>query len=328
MRGTWLVFGLVAGVLAVTAAFWLNNGSKTMGAPLRIGTNPWPGYEFLHLAEKKGFFAEENVAIKLVRFSSLEDTYHAFESGQVDGMTTTLIELLQTHENGKPAQAVLMTDFSNGSDVVIARKEIKNVADLKGKTIAIEPASLSVFIIARALEKSGLSLDDVKIVGMNPTNMSAAILSGKVDALHAYPPVSTEILKHADKTARIFDSAQIPGEIVDILSFSPDIVAQRMDDMQAIRRAWDKTLAYAQAHPEESNKIMAEVEGISPEEFQEALNGIKTLNLAEQRPLMARGGVCSKTLVHVAEILHKSGYLKDPSPHPDNFLVSIEDSQP
>ncbi|MFH1157519.1 MAG: ABC transporter substrate-binding protein [Pseudomonadota bacterium] len=326
-HGYWRLAGLVVCFLAGIAALWLN-GTRTKDMPLRIGTNPWPGYEFFHLAEKKGFFKEEGVDVELVRFSSLEDTLHAFQRRQVDGMTSTLIELLLAYEAGEPAKIVLMIDFSNGTDVVIARKGIDGVSGLRGKKIAVESASLGVFIIARALEKNGLSLSDADIIGMNPANMEKALLSGEVDALHAYPPVSTNILKHKDKVAQIFDSSQIPQEVMDVLSFSPEVVEHKMEDMRAIRRAWGKTLVWAQEHPEEANRIMANVEGVSPEDFADALKGVRMLSLSGQRHFMEKTGICSKNILHVATILHKEGHLREPSPNPDLFLADMEESSP
>jgi NitT/TauT family transport system substrate-binding protein len=327
MHKRW-ISGFIICALAAFVLFWFGWGKETEQTPLRIGTNPWPGYEFIHLADKKGFFKEEGVNVKLVRFSALEDARRAFERGQVDGMASTLIELLQAHEHGMAGKILLMTDFSNGSDVIIARKGINRPADLKGKKMGAESASLGVFVVARALDKAGLSLDSIKLVSMGPLNMEKALLSGEVDALHTYPPYSTNILKHKDAVTKIFDSTQIPGEIVDIVSFSPDTIDHRMKDLIAIRRAWDKTVVYARQHPEESNKIMAEVEGISAEEFADALSGVKVLSLAEQQPLMTRGGTVDKTLKQVAEILHKGGHLQNAAVQPDDYLLRAEDASP
>lgn len=328
MDKKWRVFVLPACILAVAAMFWFNLGKEAPQDPIRIATSPWPGYEFVHLADRKGFFKEEGVSVRLIRFSVLEDARRAFERGQVDGMTSTLIELLQAHEHGNAGKVVLIADFSNGADVVIARKGINSPADLKGKKLGAESASLGVFVLARALNKAGLSLDDVKLMDMGPLNIEKALLSGEIDALHTYPPYSTDILKHKDAVTKIFDSTQIPGEVVDIVSFSPDIIAHRMKDIIALRRAWDKAVAYARQHPKEANKIMAEVEGIRPQEFADALSGAKILSLAEQRPLMAHGGIVEKALALVADVLHKGGHLQNASIQPDDYILHTEEGSP
>ncbi len=319
-----VVLGMGAIVL-IAAGWFQREEAQAEHTSIRIGTDPWPGYEYLHLADRKGFFKEENVPIQLIRFSSLEDARRAYEHHQVDGMATTVIEVLQAHEHGAPAKVAIVTDFSNGADVIIARKGIASVAGLKGKKVGIEPATLSGFILARALNKVGLSLEDVKTEGLSPLNMEAALLSGKVDAVHAYPPISLAILKHTGEVTKIFDSSQIPEEIVDIVSINPDIVANRPEDIKALQRAWDKAHAYAAAHPEEANMIMAGYEDISAEEFTEALRGIKVLSFSEQEALM-KGSSLRQTIAQVGDVLRKEGELKE-AVDPGIFLIGAEGTQ-
>ncbi len=327
MRG-WKIVFVVGGVLVVAWAALFLNQKPEERTPIRIGTNPWPGYEFLHLADQKSFFREEGANIQLVRFDTLEDTRRAFERGQIDGMTVTMIELLQANEDGSPSRVAAFTDFSNGPDVILARGGIKSVADLKGRTVGIEPSSLSVFIIARALEKAGLSLDDVKIRGVNPTNMEEAMKSGEVDAVHTYPPLSLEMQKRIPGLTKIFDSSQIPGEILAVIAFNPDIVAHRKEDLRAMRRAWDKTLAYADAHPDEANTIMAKMENISPQEFAQARSEIKLLPISEQNKIMAPGGSFEQTLTKVQALLHKQGQIKQDHINAGDYLVRLDGEHP
>lgn len=315
------ILGLGVVTLIIGSAIWLASGESKV-TPIRLGTSPWPGYEFLHLADRKGFFKEMGVPVQLVRFNSLEDMRRAYERHQVDGFAATLIELLQAYEHGAPAKIIIITDFSNGADVILARKEIGNVASLKNRKVGVEPATLGAFIIARALNKVGLTLEDVKMEGLNSINMESALLAGTVDAVHVYPPISLTIAKHEDQVRKIFDSSEIPGEIVDIVSLTPEIVANRRKEVQGLRQAWDKAIAYAAANPEESNQIMAGYEGISPQEFAEALKGLKILSLAEQESLIHNGKL-EQTIEHVAEVLQKEGELKE-SVSPAIFIMDRE----
>jgi ABC-type nitrate/sulfonate/bicarbonate transport system substrate-binding protein len=57
--------------------------------PLRLGLNAWPGYEFLHLAEVRGFYKQRGVDVQLVEFGSLSDARLALERDQVDGLQAT-----------------------------------------------------------------------------------------------------------------------------------------------------------------------------------------------------------------------------------------------
>ncbi|MGH8187799.1 MAG: ABC transporter substrate-binding protein, partial [Steroidobacteraceae bacterium] len=46
--------------------------------PLRIALIRWPPFEYMHLAQEKGFFAEEGVEVRLIEFVAVNDTQRAF----------------------------------------------------------------------------------------------------------------------------------------------------------------------------------------------------------------------------------------------------------
>lgn len=185
----------VAAFLAsVAAAAFLCSCGGADVEPLRIGINPWPGYEYLYLAQEKGFFADEGASIQLLEFSSLGDTRRAFEREQIDGMTCTLIELLQARDQSRRSpQAILATDFSHGTDVILARRPVADIRGLRGEKVGAEVASLGMYMLARALELSEMRLEDVTVVPMDQTSMPAALAQGAVDAVVTYPPSSVEI---------------------------------------------------------------------------------------------------------------------------------------
>ncbi|MBI1854182.1 MAG: ABC transporter substrate-binding protein, partial [Planctomycetes bacterium] len=204
--------------------------------PLRLGINSWPGYEVMYLAQEKGLFAAEGVNVRLVEYSSLGDTRRAFERGSVDGMLCTTVELLQARERStRRPVAILMTDFSNGSDVILAREAVSSVADLRGKRVGVEVAALGPFLLSRALERAGLELADVSLVPMDQTDMPRAITEGRVDAVVAYPPASTETLR-GGAIRTLFTSAEIPAEVVDVVVLDAAILERRALDAEAIVR--------------------------------------------------------------------------------------------
>jgi len=132
----WWGLGAVALVLAliVASTFNLLGGPRDDGKPARLAINPWPGYELLYLAEQKGFFKEEGLNVVLKQFSSLEDVRNAFENGTVDGICSTLVEMIQAKANkGKLAQVALVADFSSGADEIQALREVADVKALKGR---------------------------------------------------------------------------------------------------------------------------------------------------------------------------------------------------
>jgi len=285
---------------------WLNPlDDKKPLPPIRISISPNTGFELLHLAEIKGFFKEEAVSVKLIRLSVLEDARRSYVRGQVDGMTGSLAEMIKSRENGRESRILFVIDFSNGADVIIARKGINSLSEFKGKRIAVEPESFGLNIINTAIEKAGLGYNDINLKGMSQLNIPQAMLTGEIDAAHTYAPYLAPILKNNPNVSVLIDSSQTKGEIINILALDPKIIEQRPEDMKAIKRAWDRALAYAQAHPKEAHLLMSEIENISQQDFASNLKKSRMFNSSETDNLLKPNGVVEKSLIKVYSILHR-----------------------
>lgn len=309
LLGVWLTTGLLTGC------------SGQPEAPIRLATNPWPGFDFLHLAADKGFFAAEGVSVRLVEFMSLGDARRAFERGQVDGFAGTLSELLLARENSRRRPRIFfVTDYSNGADVLVARKSLASVADLRGRRIGVEPATMDLIVLMRALATAQLTLQDVQLVPLATQEKPAVFARGEVDAVTAYPPTSVAILGGGQAHV-LFDSSQIPGEIVDILAADEEHLARRPQAFARLLRAFERARRFADDHPDEAHALMADHERISVADFRSDLGKIMLFPLAEQAPFFAPGSVLLTALRHTDQSLRELGLLKGPPPD-DTVLTS------
>ncbi len=308
-----LLVGLFASVL--WAAF------RPMNRPLHLAINPWPGYEFAPLAEAMGFFADEGVEVHLVEMASLSDSRRAFELGQVDGFFGTPVEWLVAEQHSdRRGTAVLVTDASEGADVILARAPIGSVADLRGKRVGLERGSLHVLILAEALGALGLDLGDVEIVHIPALDATRAFRAGEVDAVVSYPPFSLEVLAGGDAET-IFSTSEIPGRVIDLLVFESAIVEARREDIARIRSAYFRAQRFAADHPDRALPIMAARHRLSVEEFTDALEGIRLLGEAEQDAYLGtpwggkglRGGTLERIMTATRAALVETGELSGPA---------------
>lgn len=246
-------------------------------APLRVALNPWPGYEALFLADSQGYYAAEGVEVRLVEFASLSDARRAFERGQVDGIATSMVEVLQAREvPSQDATIVRVFDYSSGGDQIIAHAPCPTVWSLRGQKVGVEFASLGVFVLARALERAGLTLRDVTLVSGDQLTLKQRFAEGALGAIVTYPPTSVGALQLPGAKV-IFSSKEIPGEVIDVLAFERKVLDQRAEDVRRLLRAYDRASEFAQRQPEIAIPIMAARERLSPAEFAAALNGEVTL---------------------------------------------------
>jgi NitT/TauT family transport system substrate-binding protein len=225
--------------------------------PLAVGISAFPPFELATLARESGYFRDAGLDARLVEFQDLSDAQRAFEQGKLDGLATTLVEVLVTRNAGaRDLRVMRAISVSEGADVILAPREIRAVADLRGRKVAVEIASLSHFMLARALQRAGIALSDVTPVSMAQHAMPAALLSGEVSAIVTYPPVAT-LLRADPRWHVLFSSRAIPDEVVDVYAFDAQAIARRPHDIQAFFQALDRAFHRFAAEPQDSCRIMA-----------------------------------------------------------------------
>ena len=221
---------------------------------LRIGSNVWPGNEPLYLARENGYFDPQK--IHLVEYSSASQVIQSFRNGLIDAAALTLDETLLLLERGEELTIVLVMDISDGGDVIIARKDIASMAELRGRHVAVENTALGAYVLERAMDIAKLDKNTVNIVELDVNEHEKAFLQGEVDALVTFEPVRSKLLAVGGHI--LFDSKQIPGEIVDVLVVKNDYLRRYPKSIQHLRQGWYLSLDAIKNQPRESAKILGQ----------------------------------------------------------------------
>ncbi len=150
-------------------------------APLRIGTNLWPGYEPLYLADQLGKLDHERV--RLVEYSSASRVMNGYRAQAIDAACLTLDEVMQLAQDKVDMRLVLVMDFSQGGDVVIGNAKFKTIKKLKGQRVGVENTALGAYMLKRALESVGLDHNDVSVISLPVDQHERAFRAGEVDAV-------------------------------------------------------------------------------------------------------------------------------------------------
>lgn len=138
--------------------------------------------------------AQKNPNIELVKFGSWPELTDALNAGQVDG-AVVLIELaMKSKQEGAKIKAVSLA-HKDGNVIVVA-KDINSVADLKGKTFAIPHRQSSHNILLHeALKRGGLTVDEIVIRELAPTEMPSALASGQISGFCVAEPFGAMAVK-------------------------------------------------------------------------------------------------------------------------------------
>ncbi len=277
----------VAPVLfGLTAVLSLNAQAKE---PLKIGYSDWPGWVAWEVAIEKQWFKEAGVDVKFEWFDYLA-SMDAYAAGQLDAVAMTNGDMLVTGSSGAKSVAIIINDFSNGNDMIVAKPGITKVEQLKGKKIGVEIGFVGHLLLLNALEKVGLKESDVTLINV-PTNETAQVLaSGDVDAIVAWQPNSGQALEQVAGSTAIYSSADEPGLIYDVLAVSPSSLASRKDEWKKVAQVWYKTVDYINDPKTQPDalKIMSARVGLKPAQYAPLLKGTKLVSLDEAKTIFKK----------------------------------------
>ncbi|MEM7011090.1 MAG: ABC transporter substrate-binding protein [Verrucomicrobiota bacterium] len=250
--------------------------------PLKIGYSDWPGWVAWEIAINKKWFEEEGVEVEFLWFDYVA-SMDAYVAGQVDAVCMTNGDALVTGATGKPSVGIIINDYSNGNDMLVAAPGIDSVKDLKGKKVGVEEGFVGHLLLLKALESAGLTADDVEIVN-TPTNETPQVLkSGAVSAICAWQPNSGQALKAVDGSKAIFTSADAPGIIYDLLSVDAQSLTKRKNDWAKVVKVWYRIVDYLKDEDniDDALEILAGRVEVKPEEYEPFFQGTYILSVEE-----------------------------------------------
>lgn len=252
--------------------------------PLRLGINVWPGNEILFLADDLGYY--KNTPIQLVTYSSNSELTRAYRNGEIEAVSLTLDQALLLAETTTNFRIVLVQDFSNGGDAIVAQPEIKNLRELKSRRVGVESTTLEVFILRRALGLAGMSPKDVQIISLLGAEDELPFKQGSIDAVVTYEPSLSNLL--ATGANLLFDSRQIPNEIIDTVVIRNSVLTQQPAVAQALIDGWFHALDYLHKHPQDAARRIAPHERVTPEQFLKSLNSIRIPDVEENQQILGK----------------------------------------
>lgn len=134
-------------------------------------------------AQTKGFFEAEGLEVELIEPADPAMPPKLVAAGQGD-IAISYQPTLHAHiEEGLPVAWIgTLVETPLNSLIVLKDGPIKEIADLKGKTIGFSVSGFEDAMLGQMLRSVGLSMDDVELINVNFA-LSPALMSGQVDAV-------------------------------------------------------------------------------------------------------------------------------------------------
>ncbi|MHA3885659.1 ABC transporter substrate-binding protein [Stutzerimonas degradans] len=284
-------------------------GCQPNTEPTRVGSNRWLGYGPLYLADDLRW--TESAGVRLVEYPTTTGVLRGFRNGMLDAALLTLDEvlLLQDRAPELDLEIVLVANVSAGADALFARAPIASLDALKGQRIGVENTALGAFFLERLLDQAQLSIDDVTVVSLPVHEHVEAFREGKVDAVITFASEGPALERHGAR--RLFDSRQLPGEIVDVLVVDRRHVStERRLQLKAL---WLTSLRTWQENRAETDPRLQARLGLSAEAMQVTLAGVVMGDAALNRQWLDSGQLL-RSVQHLSDYLSERGLLANPRP--------------
>lgn len=258
--------------------------------PIMIGYSDWPGWVAWQVAIEKGWLKEAGVNADFKWFD-YSASLSAFAANQLDAVFVTNGDNLVTGSGGSKGVMIMATDYSAGNDVIIAKKGIETVADLKGKTVATEKGLVDHLLLYTALNDANINLKDVQLVNTMTNELPQVLSTPDIDAIAVWQPVANQALKGVAGSKIIYSSKDKPGLIYDTLTVNPAHLAANKEDWKKIIQVWDKTVKYINdpATREEAAGIMSKRVGLDAKTYMQFINGTHLLDLEANKKVFTKG---------------------------------------
>ena len=268
---------LMAGALLVTSCSQ-SPGDKpaprhefNIGWSIYAGWMPWPYAQQAGIVKK--WEDKYGIKIHIVQVNDYVESVNQYTAGKFDGVTVANMDALTIPAaGGKDTSAIIVGDYSNGNDGILL-KGADQLSAIKGKQVYLVELSVSHYLLARGLESAGLKSTDVKTVNTSDADIVGAFGSPDVKAAVAWNP-QLSVMKAQPGAKQVFSSADIPGEILDLLVVDTATLKANPNLGKALAGIWYETTALMNrkdAKGKEARAAMAKLAGSTPEAFDSQL---------------------------------------------------------
>mgnify|MGYP002402866614 CR=1 FL=1 len=135
-------------------------------------------------------FEKDGTAIRWVQSAGSNKALEFLNAGSIDFGSTAGAAALIAKVNGNPIRSIYVYSRPEWTALVTGKdSQIKSVADLKGKSVAVTRGTDPHIFLVRALDEAGLTDKDVRFVLLQHADGRAALSRGDVDAWAGLDPM-------------------------------------------------------------------------------------------------------------------------------------------
>lgn len=306
-----------------TGAFAQEKTEFKVAWSIYVGWMPWGYLEESGIMDK--WADKYGIDVEIVQINDYIESINQYTAGQFDGVSATNMDTLSIPSGGGvDTTALIVGDYSNGNDAVILKGD-GDLASLKDMPVNLVELSVSHYLLARGLDSVGLAESDLGgVINTSDADMIAAFATEDVQAVVTWNPLVSSILEDP-KATKLFDSSDIPGEIIDLMVVNTETLEANPDFGKAMAGAWYEVMGLMAAGDEEVLTAMAEASGTDLAGYNAQLASTEMFYDPADAVTFTSSAELPKTMVSVAEFLFDKGILGEGAPSADFVGVAYPD---
>jgi NitT/TauT family transport system substrate-binding protein len=288
-----------------------------------VGWMPWGYLEDSGIMDK--WADKYGINVEIVQINDYIESINQYTAGQFDGVSATNMDTLSIPSGGGvDTTALIVGDYSNGNDAVILKGD-GDLASLAGKPVNLVELSVSHYLLARGLDSVGLSEADLDgVINTSDADMIAAFATDDVEAVVTWNPLVSSILEDPNAT-KLFDSSDIPGEIIDLMVVNTETLEANPDFGKAMVGAWYEVMGLMASGDEAALTAMAEASGTDLAGYKAQLDSTEMFYDPAAAVAFTQSAELPATMVSVAVFLFDKGILGEGAPSADFVGVEYPD---
>lgn len=197
---------LASAIAAVALLAGVGLADRLRAEEITLGTTGSSSDGPFFVADKKGYFADEGLNVKIIRFDSAAKMIPSLGTGELDvGSGATSSGLYNAAKRGVTIKIVAdkaRNAKGYGFQSILVRKDlvdsgkVKSLKDFKGLKVALSAMGNSESaLLDIALRQGGLSIADIEPVYLGFPQHLAAFQNGAIDASLTVEPSTSQVLK-------------------------------------------------------------------------------------------------------------------------------------
>ncbi|AMR65359.1 aliphatic sulfonate ABC transporter substrate-binding protein [Aquipseudomonas alcaligenes] len=229
--------------------------------------------------------AEQDIRVSWHEFASGQPLLEALNVGNID-LSADVADTVPVFAQAAGAQLAYFAREtpSPAAQAILVRdgSPLRNLADLKGKKVAVTKAAGAHYLLIAALAKAGLKFSDIEPAYLTPADGRAAFENGKVDAWVIWEPFLSAAQRQLP--TRTLEGSQGLASYQRYYLTSSRFAAEHPEVLQTVYSELAKAGDWLRANPAEAARILGPLWGNLDPAIVEQANGRRSYQVRPVEP--------------------------------------------